>query len=112
MLNGHQHFLEALSQTQQWIAALIADDPISHALAQDLLNILERVVRTSSAAEAVNRVLRPYFNARREATDQTSRQLFLNLFALWFNMHKFDRGPRKNRSPYQLAGIDLGTDAG
>ena len=109
-LNGQHEFQEALNQIRQQVIELIADDPIAHTLAQDLLNILERVVRTSSAAEAINSVLRPYFNARRESTDQTSRQLFLNLFALWFNMHKFNRGPRKNRSPYQLADIDLGTD--
>lgn len=108
--NGCQQFREPLHQTQQWIAEFIADDPSIQPLVDELLNILERVVRTSSAAEAVNSVLRPYFNGRRESTDQTSRQLFLNLFALWFNMHKFDRGPRKDNSPYQLAGIDLGTD--
>lgn len=107
---GHQHFLEPLIHTQQWMANFLSDDPFAKPLAQELLNILERVVRTSSAAEAVNSVLRPYFNGRREAADQTSRQLFLNLFTLWFNMHKFDRGPRKNKSPYQLAGIDLGTN--
>ena len=107
--NGHQQCQTDLNQIHQQVAELIADDPIAHTLAQDLLNILERVVRTSSAAEAINSVLRPYFNGRRESTDQTSRQLFLNLFALWFNMHTFDRGPRKNKSPYQLAGIDLGT---
>jgi hypothetical protein len=32
------------------------------------------------------------------------------LFALWFNLHKFERGPRKGKSPYELAGIALGTD--
>jgi hypothetical protein len=108
--SGHQQFQATIHQIHQQVAELVADDPIAHALAQDLLNLLERVVRTSSAAEAINSVLRPYFNGRRESTNQTSRQLFLNLFALWFNMHKFDRGPRKNKSPYQLAGIDLGTD--
>jgi hypothetical protein len=36
--------------------------------------------------------------------------LFLNLFALWFNLHPFERGPRKGKSPYELAGIDLGTE--
>ena len=107
--NGHHQFQADLNQIHQRVVELIADDPIAHTLAQDLLNILERVVRTSSAAEAINSVLRPYFDSRRESTDQTSRQLFLNLFALWFNLHKFDRGPRKNRNPYQLAGIDLGT---
>jgi ubiquinone biosynthesis protein UbiJ len=108
--SGHHQFQAALNQIHQQVAELVADDPSAHALAQDLLNILERVVRTSSAAEAINSILRTYFNGRRESTDQTSRQLFLNLFALWFNMHKFDRGPRKNKSPYQLAGIDLGTE--
>jgi len=108
--NGHHQFQAVLNQIHQQVVEFIADDPIAHTLAQDLLNILERVVRTSSAAETINSVLRPYFNARRESTDQTSRQLFLNLFALWFNMHKFDRGPRKNNSPYQLAGIDFGTE--
>jgi hypothetical protein len=43
-------------------------------------------------------------------TNSVSRQLFLNLFALWFNLHPFGRGPRKGKSPYELAGIDLGTE--
>ncbi len=108
--NRHHQSQADINQIHQQVIALIADDPVAHTLAQALLNILERVVRTSSAAEAINSVLRPYFNARRESTDQTSRQLFLNLFTLWFNMHTFDRGPRKNSSPYQLAGIDLDSD--
>jgi hypothetical protein len=74
------------------------------------LTLLERTVRTSSAAETINSVLRPYLNGRRECTDRVSRQLFLNVFALWFNMHRFERGPRKGKSPYEIAGIDLGTD--
>jgi hypothetical protein len=108
--NGHRQYAQALAEARQWVAEFVTADPIAYSLAQDLLNRLERVVRTSSAAEAINSVLRPYFNSRRESTDQTSRQLFLNLFWLWFNMHKFDRGPRTGKSPYQLAGIDLGTE--
>jgi hypothetical protein len=108
--NGHHQYLPALAETRLWVAEFVTNDPTAYALAQDLLNLLERVVRTSSAAEAINSVLRPFMNSRREATNQTSRQLFLNLFWLWFNMHKFDRGPRAGKSPYQLAGIDLGTE--
>ena len=67
-------------------------------------------MRISCAAETINSVLRPYLVRRRECTELHNRQLFLNLFVLWFNMHKFDRGPRKGQSPYQIAGIDLGTD--
>jgi len=74
------------------------------------LNLLERTVRTSCAVETINSVLRPYFDRRRECTDLNSRQLFLNLFALWFNLQKFERGPRQGKNSYEIAGIDLGTD--
>jgi hypothetical protein len=108
--NGQRTFARAAAQARQLLTEFVSDDPIAHHLAQDLLTLLESVVRTSCAAETVNSVLRPFLESRRECTDQTSRQLFLNLFTLWFNMHPFARGPRAGKSPYQLAGIDLGTD--
>ena len=107
--NGHKQFRKAALEAGQWLAAWIDDDAHLKPLAEKLIDILERTVRTSSAAETINSVLRPYLDRRRECTDLVSRQLFLNLFTLWFNMHKFDRGPRDNKSPYELAGIDLGT---
>jgi hypothetical protein len=108
--NGHRNFQAAAVTARQWVAEFVANDPAAHRLAEDLLTLLERTVRTSCAAEAINSVLRPYLNGRRESTDPLSRQLFLNLFALWFNLHKFDRGPRQGKSPYELAGIEVGTD--
>jgi hypothetical protein len=108
--NGHKNFRENALKAQQWLAAWIVDDPQLKELAEKLLNILERTVRTSCAAETINSVLRPYLVRRRECTDLSSRQLYLNLFALWFNMHKFDRGPRRGKSPYEIAGVDLGSD--
>ena len=108
--NGHQQFRKAAVEAQQWLALWLADQPQLQKLAETLLTLLERTVRTSCAAEAINSVLRPYLARRRECTDLISRQLFLNLFVLWFNLHKFERGPRQGKSPYELAGIDLGTD--
>jgi len=108
--NGQKKFQKAVLESQQWLAVWIESDPQLKELAEKLLNLLERTVRTSCAAETINSVLRPYFDRRRECTDLVSRQLFLNLFILWFNMHKFERGPRKGKSPYELAGINLGTD--
>jgi hypothetical protein len=108
--SGHPQFRAAAQRARQWVAELIANDPTAQRLAEELVTLLERTVRTSSAAETINSLLRPYFNGRRECTDLGSRQLFLNLFALWFNLHKFERGPRKGKSPYELAGIALGTD--
>ena len=108
--SGHLQFRAAAQRARQWVAELIANDPMAQRLAEELVTLLERTVRTSSAAETINSVLRPYLNGRRECTDLGSRQLFLNLFALWFNLHKFERGPRQGQSPYELAGIDLGTN--
>jgi hypothetical protein len=106
--NGHPYFRKAAWEAQAWLACWIETDPSVQALAEQLLSLLESTVRTSSAAETINSVLRPYLDRRRECTDLVSRQLFLNLFVLWFNLHKFERGPRKGKSPYELAGIDLG----
>jgi hypothetical protein len=108
--NGQKHFAKAALEAQQWLALWLEEYPQLQPLAEKLLSLLEAVVRTSSAAETINSVLRPYRDRRRECTDLISRQCFLNLFALWFNLHKFERGPRKGKSPYELAGIDLGTD--
>jgi hypothetical protein len=108
--NGQKHFAKATTDAQQRLALWLEEYPQLQAQAEKLLSLLEAVVRTSSAAETINSVLRPYLDRRRECTDLVSRQCFLNLFVLWFNMHKFERGPRKGKSPYELAGIDLGTD--
>ena len=108
--NGHRQFQAATDAARQLVAEFVADDPQARQLADELLTLLEGAVRTSCAAETINSVLRPYLNGRRESTDPVSRQLFLNLFALWFNLHKFERGPRQGKSPYQLAGIDVGAD--
>jgi hypothetical protein len=107
--NGQHQFRKAALEAEQWLALWIETDPAIQALAEQLLSLLEYTVRTSSAAETINSVLRPYLDHRRECTDLVSRQLFLNLFVLWFNLHSFERGPRKGKSPYELAGIDLGS---
>jgi len=108
--NGQKSFAKSAAEAQQRLALWLEEYPQLQAQAEKLLSLLEAVVRTSSAAETINSVLRPYLDRRRECTDLVSRQCFLNLFVLWFNMHKFARGPRKGKSPYELAGIDLGTE--
>lgn len=107
--SGQHHAQKAVDEARNWLALWIETDPPLQSLAEQLLSLLESTVRTSSAAETINSVLRPYLDRRRECTDLVSRQLFLNLFVLWFNLHKFERGPRKGKSPYELAGIDLGS---
>lgn len=108
--NGQKQFAKPALDAEQWLAIWLEDNPQLQPCAEKLISLLEAVVRTSSAAETINSVLRPYLDRRRECTDLVSRQCFLNLFVLWFNMHQFERGPRKGKSPYELAGIDQGTD--
>ena len=107
--NGQHQFRQAILEAEQWLALWIETDPAAQELAGQLLPLLESTVRTSSVAETINSVLRPYLDRRRECTDLVSRQLFLNLFVLWFDLHSFERGPRNGKSPYELAGIDLGS---
>jgi hypothetical protein len=109
--SGHTQFRTAAHAAREWVRQFGIDDSVAATLAGELESLLEATVRASSAAETINSVLRPYFNGRREGTTDTeSRQLFLNLFTLWFNLHKFEAGPRKGHSPYELAGIDLGSN--
>ena len=110
MRNGQKQFAKPTLEAEQCLALWLEENPQLQPRAEKLLCLLEATVRTSSAAETINSVLRPFLDRRRECTDLVSRQCFLNLFTLWFNLHKFERGPRKGKSPYELAGIDLGTD--
>jgi hypothetical protein len=60
LVNGHRQFRSEAEFTLALVAELVTDDEKLHALADDLLNILENVIRTSCAAETVNSVLKPY----------------------------------------------------
>jgi len=108
--NGHAEFRKAALEAQQWLALWIEGDPSVQGLAEQLLTLLERTVRTSSAAEAINSVLRPYLVRRRECTDLINRQLFLNLFVFVVQYAQIRARASQRQSPYEIAGIDLGTD--
>ena len=75
--SGNRSFSSPAAHARLLLAEFVAQGSIAHRLAQDLLTLLERVVRTSCAAETINSVLRPFRESRHECTDQTSRQLFL-----------------------------------
>lgn len=98
------------------LRALVADAPVAFQLAEELLNILEGVVRTSCAAETVNSILRPYLTVKRSFHSRETAQAWLNLFCLWFNMHLLNRSKRRQgdqpMSPYQYAGVKVYTDDG
>ncbi len=114
--NGHNSFRSEAEFATALMAELVADDPQAFQLAEALLNILEGVVRTSCAAETINSILRPYLFVKRSFQSRKTAQAWLNLFCLWFNMHKLRRSKRRHgnqpMSPYQYAGIQVYTPDG
>ena len=76
-----------------------------------LRQILDASGRTSSLIESINGLLKSFFRNRKGFKNQETMQAFLNLFVLWHNMRVYDpRCKRGGKSPFQLAGIDLGVD--
>jgi hypothetical protein len=114
--NGHTSFRSEAEFATALMAELVADDLAAFKLAEALLNILEGVVRTSCAAEAINSILRPYLTIKRSFQSRKTAQAWLNLFCLWFNMHPLKRSKRRRgdqpMSPYQYAGVKVYTDDG
>jgi len=113
LVNGHRQFRAEAELALDLVADLIADDEHLRSLAEELLNILENVIRTSCAAETVNSVLKPYLRVKRSFQSRKTAQNWFNLFRLWFCMHPFKRSPkRQGKSPFQLAGIKVYTPDG
>jgi hypothetical protein len=113
LVNGHSQFRSEAEFALALVAELVADGEKLGALADELLNILENVIRTSCAAETVNSVLKPYLWVKRSFQSRETAQNWFNLFRLWFCMHPFKRShKRQGQSPFQLAGIKVYTPDG
>jgi hypothetical protein len=114
--NGHTAFRAEAQFATALLAEVLREAPHLLPLAEALCTILESVVRTSCAAEAINSVLRPYLTIKRSFQSRATAQAWLNLFCLWFNMHPLQRSKRRHgtqpMSPYQYAGIHVYTDTG
>ena len=109
LVNGHRQF----RSEAEFALDLVADDEKLRALSDELLNILENVIRTSCAAETVNSVLKPYLRVKRSFQSRETAQNWFNLFRLWFCMHPFKRShKRQGQSPVQLAGIRVSAPDG
>ena len=64
--------------------------------------ILRGVVRASSAVECMNSVLRMHQSRHRAMTPE-----MLDLKRLFWNTRRFRGGKRRDKSPYELLGLDL-----
>jgi hypothetical protein len=101
---AEQQTLQALwNASLDEAAALLGDDLF--AAWDELVAILSINWRSSSAAECVNSLLRPHFDAHRY-TDQK----MLDLLRFLHNVHRFPRGKRAGRAPAELVGLELPAD--
>jgi len=110
LLNGHRSFAQQAHAAEASLQSLLANDSLAQQMAEKLVALLNATCRTSSMIEAVNGLLKQFLHTHQAFRNSETLQLYLNLFVLWHNMRVFERGKRHGKSPYQLAGIDPGSD--
>ncbi len=110
LINGHTSFRQLAQEAWSTLASLVANNAQRQVLVDQLLSLLNAACRTSSMLEGVNKLLKQFLHTHQAFRSPETLQLYLNLFVLWHNMRVFERGKRRGKSPYQLAGIDPGSD--
>lgn len=111
LINGHRQWHPEAQKAASLVKSVTDTDVALAEFALSLRQILDASGRTSSLIESINSLLKSFFRNRKGFKNQETMQAFLNLFVLWHNMRVYDpRCKRGGKSPFQLAGIDLGTD--
>ena len=110
LINGQRSFRQQAQAAAIAFESLITNDSQRQQLAEMLLDLLNAACRTSSMMEGINGLLQQFLHNHQAFRSPDTLQLYLNLFVLWHNMRVFERGKRQGKSPYQLAGIDAGTN--
>jgi hypothetical protein len=110
LINGHTSFRFQAQEAEADLQSLLAHDDQWQQMAESLQTILDGACRASSLIENINGLLRAFLHAHKAYSSAKTLQLYLNLFVLWHNMRVYERGKRQGKSPYQWAGIDVGTD--
>jgi hypothetical protein len=111
LINGRHSYRRAAEEAIALLQSSTAANPLLANLNQKLCQILDAAGRASSLVEAINSLLKAFLRPRKSFQESGNLQAYLNLFALWHNMRVYDnRCKRAGHSPFQLAGIDLGSD--
>lgn len=110
LINGQRARKRQAAEAEALLELLLDGNETRAALATYLMRILDSAGHTSSLIESINGLLKSFLNSRRAFRDRETAQAYLDLFVLWHNTRVYERGKRAGKSPYQWAGIDLGTD--
>lgn len=101
-------FRRAWQRAEQELATWIAGDDFLEQWRHQVHMLLEWVQRTSSAAENINSILKPFLARKKHFASAESLHHFVALFVLWHNMRVFKEGKRAGYSPFDILGVDLG----
>ncbi len=111
LINGHRKWKAEAKKAATLVESVTNTDATLSKFALLLRQLLDASGRTSSLVESINSLLKSFFKNRKGFKNQETMQAFLNLFTLWHNMRVYDpRSKRGGKSPFQLAGIELGSD--
>lgn len=96
---NQRQYLIALAGLEFWDRR---SENLAEVIAQ-AFEVLDAVVRASSAVECINSILRPFISVKKRLN-----QRFLALVAFYWNMHPIPG--RGGRTPFEENGVDLGSD--
>jgi hypothetical protein len=94
----------AYSELWQKVRSLKKLIPLFLKVVSEVKKLLYLPKRASSLVECFNSILRPIQQVKKQVTQE-----FLWLKALHHNMKTFKQGKRKGKSPFQLLGVDFGS---
>jgi hypothetical protein len=101
-------FRPSLKQAEQELATWIEGDTFLEQWSTKVHTLLEWVQRASSAVENINSIFKPLVTRKKHFDNSDTLIHFVALFVLWHNMRVFKEGKRKDHSPFEILGIDLG----
>ena len=101
-------FRPSLRQAEQELATWIEGDTFLEQWSTKVYTLLEWVQRASSAVENINSIFKPLVTRKKHFDNSDTLLHFVALFVLWHNMRVFKEGKRKDHSPFEILGIDLG----
>lgn len=110
LINGHAQWRTTADETALELSLWTEAQPALDAFATDLMAILDAAGHTNSINECVNGILKSFLGNRQSFRNLETLQAYLDLFVLWHNMRVFQRGKRRGKSPFQIAGIQTDFD--
>ena len=101
-------FRPSLKRADQELATWIKGDTFLEQWSTNVHTLLEWVQRASSAVENINSIFKPLVTRKKHFDNSDTLLHFVALFVLWHNTRLFKEGKRKDHSPFEILGIDLG----